>query len=239
MQLPVQSQESLDNGDQVQLTPTPDSNRDLLLPDLLAEPPNQIFIWVNSRGIRELWFDTSVINTDDGPLEMRGEYDQETDQTRAVQRINTADGSTVERLVGYFVFHPTHDHWHFDGFADIELHSIDSSGSPDTLMTTAHKIAFCIYDLTRLNPPLPNSPPGPVYLGCDPVIQGLSVGWRDRYDPTLPGQQIEIGDLPDGIYIMRTVANPDDRILEKDDTNNTADIYIEIRGIRSRIIPAP
>lgn len=93
-----------------------------LLPDLEVIDPFQLFIMRDpSTGHRWLFFDTTVINTGTGPLEMRGAYDEATGKTRAIQRIYTGPDTYEDRIAGYFIYHPLHDHWHFEGFSIFEL----------------------------------------------------------------------------------------------------------------------
>jgi hypothetical protein len=126
-----------------------------------------------------------------------------------------------------------HDHWHFEGFSIFELYSADGR----TLIASSDKQSFCMMDTARLISPPPNSPLTPAYPECDPVVQGLSVGWADIYDVTLPGQQIDIQSLPDGRYLVRQTADPINNILEKDETNNVMTYIVEVTGTRIVIVP--
>lgn len=229
---------SLENGNEAQAVTVPavDRDPDWLLPDLLVLAPSGLLIEINDDGERELRFATAIINIGDGPLEMIGVYDEERDQTRAIQNIYTRQDSVEEVTAGYFVFHEDHDHWHFEGFVEIEVFSLDSAGSPDQMVATTEKMSFCIFDMLRLSPPQPGSPETAVYQGCDPEIQGLSVGWADVYTPDLPGQQINIENLPDGRYQLRATIDPEERILETIDRNNSSSVRVEIRGMEISVI---
>lgn len=234
-----QGKSNLGNQPQPGATSTP-VNSSLLLPDLQAEPPVELYIQLNPDTFeRELWFDSRVINIGDGPLEMIGKYDRQSNKTRAVQRIETKQDTFQEIVVGYFVYHEAHKHWHFEDFIELEIFPYDPKGAPDKLVATTGKTTYCLHDVDRMSSPLPNSPIFAVYLGCDPVVQGLSVGWRDVYISTLPGQQLNIQNLPDDRYMLRMTADPENLIMEKDDDNNSSVIYIEIRGRRVSVIPAP
>ncbi len=67
-------------------------------------------------------------------------------------------------------------------------------------------------------------------------MQGLSVGWGDRYGYNLAGQSIDLTDLPDGVYYLYSVAVRDDRIQETNDANNGAAVKIRIRKNSVRIV---
>jgi len=61
--------------------------------------------------------------------------------------------------------------------------------------------------------------------------QGITKGWRDIYEWYLPHQYIEVSGVPDGIYILETIADPENEIEEEDKTNNCVSIYIRLSGI--------
>jgi Lysyl oxidase len=232
---------------QVPLSPTnssilmdpPSPTLTLLLPDLTPAPPDQIYIYQNPAiDQREIWYSTIIANTGDGPLEMLGLYNETLNQTTAIQRIKTAEGQLMNTIAGNFVYHETHNHWHFEDFAQTDIYALNPDGSPSGLTITSDKISFCMQDSAPLLSPVPENSQ-PAYSGCESVIQGISAGWADIYDPTIPGQQLNISNLLDGPYLMRTTIDPANRIQEKDENNNTIDIYIEIIELEVRIIGPP
>lgn len=228
-----------ENESTLEPAPTNDG-KGMLLPDLVPFPPTDIYIMNNrSSGIRELYFDTTVMNIGEGPLELVGFYDEESGMTRAVQRIKTDNGQWLERVAGYFIFHEGHDHWHFEDFVELEVLPLDSDGQPGEVLASTGKMTFCLHDISHLDNPPPGSPQFPAYPGCDPVIQGLSVGWVDNYIPQLPGQQLNIGSLPDGFYMLRLTVNPANLILEKDTDNNPSVTYVVIRGSEVSLLNSP
>ena len=219
-----------------EVTPKPN----WLLPDLQVEEPDELFIVANNNTHqRELWFSNIVINTGEGPLEMTGTYDEETGLIRATQRIYTGPDSFDEVTVGFFVYHDDHDHWHFEDWVSNEIFTFDSDGQPERLVATSAKLSSCILDHSRLDEPPANSPESAVYADCYPDLQGLSSGWRDVYDADTPGQQIGMENLPDGRYLMRITADPENRIVEADEDNNTYSFYFEIEGDEVRVISGP
>ena len=209
-----------------------------LLPDLMPAAPRQLLIErQDDSGRRELRFDSRIINAGQGPLEMVGSYDAETNLVRAVQRILNTQGEFEERLAGYFVYHESHNHWHFEKFIVLELFSIDEEGLPGELVAATDKMSFCIMDRTRVYT-LPGAPATPIYARCDPVIQGLSVGRMDVYEPALPGQELDIEGLPDGSYFLRVTIDPEDRLRETAEDNNSLTVRITINGM-SVSVPSP
>jgi len=211
---------------------TTTSERQLYLPDLTPQPIDQLFI-VATRSGRELWFSSSTANIGDGPLEMIGSYDAASGAIRAVQRIAARDGGPPEvREVGLFVYHESHEHWHFEDYFQLDIIARGNAGSAGSIVATTGKMTFCIHDRLRLTPPLPGSPESEIYTECDAEVQGISVGWVDLYDADLPGQQISIEHLADGRYLLRLIADPDDRIMEKNEANNIFEMQVEITGTR-------
>jgi hypothetical protein len=213
------------------LTLTPDPAVSYLLPDLQVLPPAVLYIEADSStGKKEIRFDTTTINMGDGPLVMRGSLDEEENGTRVTQVLIRKDGGQDAVEIGTFLFHPDHDHWHFEDFAEMQMYSLNEDQSLAELITTTGKITSCVHDLHRLPSPPPNSPTNGPYAACGQDIQGLSVGWADTYSATLPGQQVDIRGVPDGRYALRLVVNPSERIIELDYENNTATILVEIEG---------
>ena len=211
----------------------------LLLPDLVSGALSDLFIVTNGEtGERKLFFSTTVANIGDGPLEMKGVYDEKMDQIRAIQHIETENGAVTEREVGYFVFHEAHDHWHFEDFSMLEIFSLNSEGLPDKLMASTGKTTFCLQDSARLPSLVPNSPETAKYGGCDDLVQGISAGWEDLYDFTLPGQQLNIENLAEDRYMIRLTADPVDLILENNEDNNIAIAFVEI-GRRPTTVTQP
>lgn len=60
----------------------------------------------------------------------------------------------------------------------------------------------------------------------------MSPGWSDVYGFTLPGQEIDISDLPDGLYRFWAQADPDGWFTEASEDNNLTWSIIELSGCR-------
>jgi hypothetical protein len=69
--------------------------------------------------------------------------------------------------------------------------------------------------------------------------QGNSVGWGDTYPAYLEGQELDITNVGDGKYMVRSSVNADKNIIESDYSNNGASLYIEIKGNNLEIIDDP
>jgi hypothetical protein len=111
-------------------------------------------------------------------------------------------------------------HYHFDNYAAYELR--DDSGP----VATGHKQAFCLLDLY-----------GWAWGGngtYDCGNQGISRGFADIYDSSLPCQWIDVTDVPPGDYTLRiSLNNPPNGsntrfINERNYDNNIAEVPFTI-----------
>jgi hypothetical protein len=201
----------------------------LLLPDLMTLPPDNVHI-VNLASGRLLRFSNTVWNGGEGPLELLGLPDPASRSILVTQRAYTAGGAAAEWAVGQFVFHPTHDHWHLDGFVVYQLWSVGLDGDLDRLITSSGKISYCLIDTTVVDREDPLRPSGRQYYGCGRVRQGLSVGWGDTYLSHLDGQSLPLDGIPDGLYALVSTVNASRMIRETLVSNNAAVVYMAISG---------
>ena len=209
-------------------------------PDLQTLSPSQLKIR-KSGGQKLLRLSNTVINLGDGPLELFPVLDTSTepDTTKAYQRVYSGDGSVdSETPVGNFVFHPTHLHWHLEGFARYQLYTVAVGGGVGSpLSYNSDKVSFCIIDVAQVDSSLTHSS-GQTYTSCGAnAIQGLSVGWGDTYLWNLAGQSIDITGLGNGDYWLVSTADPDNLLAETNNGNNQAAVKIRIRGNGVKIVP--
>lgn len=202
----------------------------LLLPDLKLNPPGQLFIEESEEG-RFILFDTAFINQGKGPLEVQGQPDDTGEKTKAVQKILKKDGTFEIRSLGEFILHPEHDHWHIEKYSVFELWSLKGGREKDKLLAATDKLSFCLWDEYEYDLKLENAPNERKYTGvCSNEVQGISVGWSDAYEADVEGQELNINDIPDGSYLLRSVINPDRKIVESDYNNNEATVIVKIEG---------
>ena len=62
------------------------------------------------------------------------------------------------------------------------------------------------------------------------MVNGISVGWADVYNWFLADQYIEISGVPDGVYVLETVANPTRTVHETSYADNAVRVTIRLRG---------
>jgi lysyl oxidase len=213
-----------------------------LLPNIRTVKPYGFFIDYR-QGDRLLHLSNEITNVQTGPLELRpeandcnGDGDFENDRT-AYQVIyaDTNGNGRFDRGVdqasrsvaaGCMKFHPSHDHWHFQGYARYQLFTLAGIKA-----VQGTKTSFCIIDTDHYKPSVPGSPSSPYYRFCDAdSTTGISAGWGDIYGASLQGQWIEIDGVPDGEYCVVSTADPSNRIIETIDSDNTGKQAIHIAG---------
>jgi hypothetical protein len=206
-----------------------------LVPDLRAFPASDLTIQ-SSGEVKLLRFSTTSGNIGAGKLDLvGGPTDPQTGTQIVYQHIYNDDGSYSEYLAGHFVWHPLHNHTHFDDYADYILAPV----VPGTADRIASKTTFCIIDTTPVDLTLPGAPQSPQYVFCNGASQGMSVGWGDTYGYTLAGQEIDITGLPNGDYYLTIDIDPDNHIIELNDGNNASTITIRIINNSVGIIASP
>lgn len=211
-------------------------NSRLLLPDLRTLQPYDLNIVTLPDGTRELRLSNTIWNSGAGALELEGKYNPDTRMTRVDQHLYAPTGTRVDHLVGEFVWHPTHDHWHFEDFSLYELWTLTRSGGLDTLVSSSDKVSYCVIDTDVIDSANNGFLPRRRYYGCGRSLQGLSAGWGDTYKSYLDGQSLQLAVVQDGFYALKSTANPDAILLESNYRNNFALLYLEIRGERLKLI---
>jgi hypothetical protein len=206
-----------------------------LLPDLVVRQ-NDLYDhdFVTDQSRRYLRLSNGTANIGDGRLFLFGNRSDATDSLISInQRISRSDSSAYDRLAGYFEFHPGHDHIHVNDWALYRLREILPGDSVGPVAAEGPKTSFCVFDGDVHDSSLPNFSDDGEFFQCYSNVQGLSVGWIDVYTKDLPGQQIDITDLPDGVYWLESIVDPLNNVRETDDSNNLARIKILIGNPRS------
>jgi hypothetical protein len=194
-------------------------------PDLRTLPPFDAHLgtsFVNGENHYVVRFSNEVWNAGTGPFELHGVPHFPIDGLfDASQWIYDDTAGVTIQPVGTFAFHPSHQHFHFDGFARYQLWTQTgfdraqatgfTKGSP---LYTSPKVSFCVLDIDQVD--AASGPPTSVYRTCSPAMEGISAGWGDVYDYLLPDQWVDVGQTPlrDGKYVIRSIADPDNLIYE-------------------------
>ena len=192
-------------------------------PDLKTVAPSDLrFDTVTYMGVtrKVLRFSNTVVNAGQGPLELHGTPDGASTVTQRI--FDDAGGFTDVAVGNDFIFHPGHNHFHFEDFAEYELWTkrdydawVASGRNVGRAQRVGNKTTFCVMDTNRLLS-IAGTPFSPVYSICGPTMQGLSVGWGDRYGWSLPEQWIDLGGayLANGDYVLRSIADPRNKLYE-------------------------
>ena len=201
-----------------------------LKPNLQAFPAGNLAIVQDMSGAPQLMFSATTWNNGDGPLVLvAGETDPATLKQKVYQRVFLSDGTFYDRVAGDFVWHPSHNHFHFEDYA---VYTLQPFNAPGASARTSAKTSFCVMDNTAVDTGLPRAPNKPVYVICGNAMQGMSVGWGDTYTNQLPGQSIDLTGLPDGVYKLIIEADPKKRLLEINESDNSSCVLLRI-GVNS------
>ena len=206
------------------------------LPDLQTIIPTNAFSVVNTPEGREFRYTHLVYNNGPGPLEIQPSYDSTTGGYRGRQLIMTHNAAGAwsqlrdRRVPDTFVFHAEHGHFHFP-LASFGLYAVAADGGFGDPVALSPKNGFCIDDSYLYNSTLEHSG---AFLGnrsscADPNgLRGIAVGAADEYDYRDPGQAVPIDGLADGTYWFRAMTDPNDDMVELDESNNETDVKVTI-----------
>lgn len=127
-----------------------------------------------------------------------------------------------------FTYAPCHGHYHFNNFAEYRL--LDAAGQPAAV---GQKVGFCLEDVSRWDSTANSNP----QYDCD--YQGIQAGWSDIYSRNLPGQWVDITDVPAGTYVLEIRLDTANRIAEADETNNVARAQVVIGATNGSVSSQP
>lgn len=195
---------------------------------------------------RCLRFDTIVANFGGGPLELRLRADKAAGRT-VQQRVYRSDGSYADRPAGSFDVDPSHGHIHtVSAFATASLWASDRAGRRlgRAPLRTSAKAAFCLQDVIDYYGRTParytGTASGTARSSCYPdavnpsgevaQVNGISAGWGDIYNTSIPSQYVEISDIADGYYLLRIEVDPQQRLRETTRKDNVSWQRIRICG---------
>ena len=226
-----------------------------LKPDLVADPPglahdvNTLIDRYTAPGQRYLRFDGWIHNAGPGCLQLIGSDNQNGVLTSVVQRLyepgacETYGAHTDVPLgagaVMRYETNDSHTHFHFMAAARYSLW--------DEAMTRevgpASKVGFCLLDSENVDhlvtfQAFPEDWSHHCNAGAPTAStaqMGLSPGWRDIYQYYLKLQWVDITDVAPGVYRVAAQMDPDNRIIEQNETNPLAfSVPIAIPGYRAR-----
>lgn len=216
----------------VPITENPDP---ATLPDLISLPAWNITVH-NGKKRERISFSAAVWAAGAESMVVEG-FRRQGEELMDAYQYFYKDGEPVGRApVGSLDYDPRvgHEHWHFLQFARYSL--LDESM---TEVLLSKKEAFCLAPTDAIDLTIPNAEWSPYDTGLSTacgsqtavwVREVLPLGWGDTYYQGIPGQSLNITDLPNGTYYIQVTANPLGSLYEQTDTNNTELREIIIKG---------
>jgi hypothetical protein len=209
--------------------------------------------------VRCLRFSFGYQNAGDGPLDLRFEVlsDPATIGAEVRQRIyrgdrtvfNYDDNKYRERPAGTATYHKIHGHYHYDAVFQAQVFKVDDlEEGRVTRIGEAAKRGACAHDYVLVDfhrfyqdmAGTADSGSDCNFLFTNPTSTrmriGLSRGWADIYTAELSDNYADFGLNPDGLYLVRVWADPDDHIAETNERDNLAYSLIRIEGDRVRLL---
>jgi hypothetical protein len=195
---------------------------------------------------RCLRFETRAANLGAGPFELHYRADEIATTRGVTQRVYASDGTYRDTAAGTYVLDPTHAHFHLTDFAVASLWRSTAGGARvgPAPLRTGRKAGFCLQDVY----PYTSAAPAAVYTGptsCYPTrvsggtlaqVNGVSAGWVDVYDLSIPHQYIEVSGVPDGYYLLQISLDPAHRIRQSTRADDTVWQRIRLCGDRVDIV---
>jgi hypothetical protein len=252
----------------VSAAPARTGGSEQLLPDLTVIGAPDAHLERAANLVLRLRLDNTVANRGHGPLEVFPEEGAAADcnptgapeEGRYARQRLFLDGpgagspgyferaddsaSTTERI-GCMRFHPGHNHWHFEGFSRYTLRRLPRG----RFVGASTKVGFCLLDGITPFPALPGTPSSgyyphddanPGFGNCSQTsTNGISIGWADSYTSGLQGQAIVVTGIRPGRFCLISTADPENRIRETNDANNSRGFRLEIHPRRGTVEPLP
>jgi Lysyl oxidase len=206
------------------------------VPDLVALP-----LWgmttFNRRGRDFVGFGATPWNAGPAPLVVEGFRRSGEAVMDAYQYFRDEEGKVVGRApVGDFAWDTrrTHQHWHFQQFASFTLRD-----ATNTEVIRSKKQSFCLAPTNAIDLSVERASwtteATDVHTACGGesalwIREVLQVGWADTYYQGVPGQALEITDLPNGWYYARIDVNPLRALYEVTTDNNVESRRIYLGG---------
>lgn len=208
-----------------------------LLPNLHVLP-SYLSGWnvdtTSSPGHAYISYSTAMANGGPGPFYLRGTGTATTMPDGSPgelvnQIVYRDDGTSYERAAGTFEYHAAHGHVHFTDFALARLRIRGPGDTVGAVVASGEKTSFALLEMVHYAD-LPLRPEWPGGLGGGRT-QGLRPGYADVYGAGLTGQSFEITGLANGNYWLEVVADPENHVLESNESDNVTRIPITLSGL--------
>jgi len=197
-------------------------------------------------------FEQTFANVGEGPAELHFAVPKDPNNTShdVFARTYFSDSPThfTDTPAGTWEFHEAHQHYHYNNFVQSNLWAADSHGrrTGTAPVRTGRKVSFCMEDEMLDGPMWGKAGVRPrFYIAPDCLvfvpsaetpafnylIQGLTPGWDDIYEWYLPGQYIDVAGVPSGDYVLETIVDPDNKLVEPNETNNCGSVLIRLSNV--------
>jgi Lysyl oxidase len=214
----------------------------LLKPNLVVLKAADLSVQRTGNG-RYLRFESALGNIGRGPIEVRPNTNQpcptghhhatqiiyrDVDGSRFYRR--SVDTQIARRSAGCMVYHPAHNHWHFQAAS---RYTLFQPGDERNLVRVARrKMSFCLRDSERIPRQYGSYHQREFYGACSKYSpQGISIGWVDVYQSFLAGQALRLPrSARDGLYCLRIKVDPKNQLVESDDRDNTSMRAFSLHG---------
>lgn len=212
-----------------------------LLPDIVpwVKPDASYLVnWDVSGG--RIRFQTMFANIGDGLFQIRTQAAGSSSPTiplwqRVFKGVDNGPLYTDYTIGSTLNFHQAHGHIHFDDFSEFQL--LEAVISPEGVVTVGNLVANEVKTSYRVTDSAPV--PAPQYAGKisypssnTGLFQNISVGYGDVYSHGTEGQSISLAGVPVGpSYWLRQIVDPTNVIHEKDETNNSVEILIDLNDV--------
>ncbi|HEV2770290.1 MAG TPA: lysyl oxidase family protein [Solirubrobacteraceae bacterium] len=225
---------------QIQDAPTPEVclQENMRCPDLRMGAPSELVLQRTPGGRTLLRSRNRLRNLGSGPLSLHSRRDRGERSMRVRQRIYRTNASHITRSTRARL-----DFWHIPGQGgfwkvrhpvEFQLWTMGSGRAP---VREGEKSRFCMRDLFRRTTAGPRRA---VFPACSQDRsdrtnrQGISVGWEESYPAGYFEQYVDVSGLR-GCFKLWHVADPRNRFLESNETNNAAGTVVALRNGRLRV----
>jgi len=195
-------------------------------PDLVPLPSWGISVSHEKKGDDDyLNFAATVWVGGHGPLDVEGFRSNGSGTMKAYQYFYL-DGKLIGKARAGTMGFANYNAWHFKQFAEYRLLNAHKK-----IVVRSRKISFCIAPTDSVDMLLRHAVWQPTYTGISGncgnpaalwVTETLPLGWGDTYVQTVPYQNFEITDLPNGTYYIEIIANPEHLLYETNRNNDVS-----------------
>jgi lysyl oxidase len=203
--------------------------------------------------VRCLRFSAGIENAGRGPLDLR--FDPSDEKHRMRQWIHRANGAVAsKRRAGHFEWHETHKHFHYKNIWTFELLEVtDKETGAMSVVADGRKSGFCPADqliaewrsFYQTEAYRYSGNCGVRYVETADGFEGkprkhdgsmaFSPGWGDVYGWYRPGNYVDMGAAPDGLYVVRVAVDSGGHVRETTGSDNSAYALVRIDGAEIEI----